>query len=49
MYQVDIENRSMHKLKAPTFSELNLRERYDIQEWIDGNPEILGENLLSPP
>ncbi len=46
MYQVDIENRSMSKLKSPTFSELNLRERYDIQEWIDGNPDILGENLL---
>ena len=46
MYQVDIANRSMNKLKTPTFSELNLRERYDIQEWIDGNPDILGEELL---
>lgn len=46
MYQVDIQNKKMNKLKTPTFSELNLKERYDIQEWIDDNPDILGEELL---
>lgn len=46
MYQVDIYNKIMHKLNTPTFAELNLRERYDIQEWIDNNPDILGEELL---
>ncbi len=25
---------------------LNLKERFDIQEWINGTPEILGEDLL---
>ena len=46
MYQIDIRNKKMHKLNATTFSELNLSERYDIQEWIDDAPEILGEKLL---
>lgn len=46
MYQVDISNKKMNKLKTPTFSELKLSERYDIQEWIDDNPDFLGENLL---
>ena len=46
MYQVDISNKTMRKLNTPTFAELNLRERYDIQEWIDNNPDILGEELL---
>ncbi|MDK4526308.1 endonuclease NucS [Kingella kingae] len=46
MYQIDISNKKMNKLNATTFSELNLSERYDIQEWIDDTPEILGEKLL---
>ena len=46
MYQVDIQNKKMNKLRTPTFSELNLSERYDIQEWIDDKPSILGEELL---
>ena len=46
MYQIDIRNKKMNKLNATTFSELNLSERYDIQEWIDDTPEILGEKLL---
>ncbi|MDK4528923.1 endonuclease NucS [Kingella kingae] len=46
MYQIDIPNKKMNKLNATTFSELNLSERYDIQEWIDDAPEILGEKLL---
>jgi CRISPR/Cas system-associated endoribonuclease Cas2 len=32
---------------APTnFSSQNVLERYDIQEWIEKTPEILGEDLL---
>ena len=46
MYQIDIRNKKMNKLNTTTFSELNLSERYDIQEWIDDTPEILGEKLL---
>lgn len=46
MFQVNVENKTMKKLETPTFTELKLRERYDIQEWIDDNPELLGEELL---
>ncbi|MBF0245787.1 MAG: DUF91 domain-containing protein [Planctomycetes bacterium] len=33
-------------MPATTYSELNLKERFDIQEWIAGTPEILGEPLI---
>lgn len=46
MYRVDIENKRLVEIPATTYSELNLRERFDIQEWIAGTPEILGEPLL---
>jgi len=46
MYRVDIENKKLIELPATTYSELNLRERFDIQEWIAGTPEILGEPLI---
>jgi len=46
MYKVDIDNKKLIKIPVTSFSELNLKERFDIQEWIDGTPEILGEALL---
>lgn len=46
MYKVDLENKKLLKIPTTSFSELNLRERFDIQEWIDETPEILGEELL---
>lgn len=46
MYRVDIENKKLIKIPATTYIELNLRERFDIQEWIAGTPEILGEPLI---
>jgi len=46
MYRVDIQNKKLIKIPATSFSELNLRERFDIQEWIADTPEILGESLL---
>ncbi len=46
MYQVDIENKKLTEIPSTSFVELNLKERFDIQEWIDGTPEILGEPLL---
>jgi hypothetical protein len=46
MYKVDIENKKLIQIPVTSFSELNLKERFDIQEWIDGTPEILGEALL---
>ena len=46
MYQVDIKNKKLTKLKKARFTDLGLKERYDIEEWIEKTPEILGEELL---
>jgi hypothetical protein len=46
MYRVNIENKSLIALKPTKFSDLALKERFDIQEWIEKSPEILGEDLL---
>jgi len=46
MYRVDIENKKLIKLFPTKFSTLKLKERYDIEEWIEKTPEILGEELL---
>ncbi len=46
MFRVDIERKQLLKLAPKGFSELGLRERFDIQEWIEKTPEILGEDLL---
>jgi Endonuclease NucS len=46
MYRVDIKSKSLVALKPTSFSDLALRERFDIQEWIEKTPDILGEDLL---
>lgn len=46
MFQVDIEGKQLRRLTPKGFTELGLRERFDIQEWIEKTPEILGEELL---
>jgi hypothetical protein len=46
MYKVDIKNKRLIKLSPTQFSTLKLKERYDIEEWIEKTPEILGEELL---
>ena len=46
MYKVDVENKRLVKVPVTSFSALNLKERFDIQEWISGTPEIVGEDLL---
>ena len=46
MYRVDLQNRKLIEIPVTAFSALNLRERFDIQEWISGTPKILGEELL---
>ena len=46
MFLVDTQNKKAVSLEKKTFSELMLSERYDLQEWIASNPNILGENLL---
>jgi len=46
MYRVDIKNKKLIKLSPTKFSILQLRERYDVEEWIEKTPEIIGEELL---
>ena len=46
MYKVDIENKRLTELSKATFGSLGLKERFDIQEWIEKTPGILGEPLL---
>ncbi len=46
MYKVNIEDKSLTKLSPTDFSSMDLKERYDIQEWIEKTPELLGEDFL---
>jgi len=46
MYKVDIENKKLIKMSLTTFHSEKLKERYDIQEWIEKNPEIIENDLL---
>ena len=46
MFRVDIDNKLLVELKLTGFSDLGLKERFDIQEWIEKSPGILGEDLL---
>lgn len=46
MFRVDIEGKRLQELTPKKFAELGLRERFDIQEWIEKAPQILGEDLM---
>jgi len=46
MFRINKDQKTAEKIAARTFSELGITERYDLQEWIENNPTILGEELL---
>jgi hypothetical protein len=46
MFRVDINSKTLIELQPTGFSDLGLRERFDLQEWILKTPIILGEELL---
>jgi len=46
MYRIDKQNNRIEKIKQVTFSELGFKERGHLQEWLEGNPEALGEEFL---
>jgi len=46
MYKVDLEQKKLIRLKPTDFTSQNILERFDIQEWIEGTSEILGDQLL---
>lgn len=46
MYKVDLQNKQLQPLDEISYASLGLKERFDIQEWIEKTPDILGEELL---
>jgi hypothetical protein len=46
IFTVDEESRHVARLSERTFSELDVLERTDLQEWIIEEPKILGKDLL---
>ncbi len=46
MYLIDKQKNRIEKIKQVTFSELGFRERWHLQEWLEANPEALGEDFL---
>ncbi len=46
MYLIDKEKNRIEKIKQMKFSELGFSERGHLQEWLDGNPAALGEDLM---
>lgn len=46
MYIIDKKTNSITNIKQTTFGELGFKERGHLQEWLEGHPEALGEELL---
>jgi len=46
MFLIDKQSKQAKPVAVKSFSDLNLSERHDLQEWIVNYPKILGENLL---
>ncbi len=46
LFVVDQTTKTASAAPQPTFAEMTLKERFDIQEWILACPELLGEELL---
>ncbi len=46
MFVIDKENNKIKKIESGTFSDLGFSERKHLQEWLEGNPDAFGEELL---
>ena len=46
MFLIDKEANRINQLDRKTFSQLGLKERANLQEWLAHNPSALGEDLL---
>lgn len=46
LYRIHPESKTLQSVREVNFSDHSFRERYDIQEWIEETPSILGERLL---
>ena len=46
MYKIKLSSKEAEKLEIINFSDLKLKERFDIEIWVKNNPSILKEDLL---
>ena len=46
MFRVNRGENTIRRLEERRFSDLGIREREHLQEWLAGMPEALGEELL---
>lgn len=46
MFVLDKEKNRIIKIKSKNFSDLGIRERENLQVWLENNPEAFGEELL---
>jgi hypothetical protein len=46
LFIIDPQAQTALEVSTATLAGLKLRERYDLQEWVLGNPRLLGEDLL---
>ena len=46
LFRVNPGSTASERIEEVDFSQLGLRERRDIQEWVAANPSILGDDLL---
>lgn len=46
MYKIKLNSKKAEKLDIVNFSDLKLKERFDIEVWVKNNPSILKEDLL---
>ncbi len=46
LYLVNPKDKTTTVVVPTTFYDLNVKERYDLQEWLIDRPEVLGEELL---
>ena len=46
MFRVDLSQNRLSRLSQKRFSDLNLRERDHLQEWLANQPDALGEEFL---
>jgi len=46
LYRILTDQKTLKAVREIEFKDFNFKERYDIQEWVESNPETLGEKLL---
>jgi hypothetical protein len=46
LFLVDTSSRRATPVEVASLTEMRLRERYDVQEWVLATPQLLGEDLL---